>query len=257
MQQIGGKPRTANIRVDITVEGVTNDHPWSCGFEFDYSNEESFVCRPLRLPDYEDVPVKDAKFSTVPSEAQSVRVAYLPPMSGLAADEPKWEPGRINVLLGQGQTAQVLRDLCTKSTSVATENRRQRGRTSLLVLRVSSVLTCCRQNTLRSRGEITMEYLENGTSLDLSSCGRGLQQSLLLLAHLYANPQTVLLLDEPDAHLEILRQRQTYQLLSEIAAQQQSQIIAASHSEVVLIEAAGRGKVVALRRKATHDERPW
>jgi len=26
--------------------------------------------------------------------------------------------------------------------------------------------------------------------------------------HLYANPKTVLLLDEPDAHLEVLRQRQ-------------------------------------------------
>jgi hypothetical protein len=55
----------------------------------------------------------------------------------------------------------------------------------------------------------------------------------------------VLLLDEPDAHLEILRQRQTFQLLSDVATQQQSQIIAASHSEVVLTEAAGRGKVIA------------
>ena len=33
-------------------------------------------------------------------------------MSGLAATEPKWESGRINVLLGEGQTAQVLRNLC-------------------------------------------------------------------------------------------------------------------------------------------------
>ena len=47
------------------------------------------------------------------------------------------------------------------------------------------------------------------------------------------------------AHLEIFRQRQTYQLLAEVAANQRSQIIAASHSEVVLAEAAGRGKVIA------------
>lgn len=67
----------------------------------------------------------------------------------------------------------------------------------------------------------------------------------MLLAHLYANPKTVLLLDEPDAHLEILRQRQTFQLLTEVAERQQSQIIAASHSEVVLGEAAGSGRVVA------------
>src|ERR1700733_12122111 len=97
VRQANGKTLTGNIRIDITVEGVTGGRTWSCGFEFDYSNEESFVCRPLRLPGYEDGPVKHAKFSAVPDEARSVSVAYLPPMSGLAAEEPKWETGRINV----------------------------------------------------------------------------------------------------------------------------------------------------------------
>jgi hypothetical protein len=68
---------------------------------------------------------------------------------------------------------------------------------------------------------------------------------LLILTHLYANPYTVLLLDEPDAHLEVLRQRQTYQLINDLAEEKGSQIIAASHSEVVLAEAANRGTVVA------------
>lgn len=85
----------------------------------------------------------------------------------------------------------------------------------------------------------------SGAKLDLSSSGRGFQQTLLLLAHLYANPSSTLLLDEPDAHLEVLRQRQTYQLLTEIANKQGSQIIAASHSEVVLNEAADRDIVIA------------
>jgi hypothetical protein len=55
----------------------------------------------------------------------------------------------------------------------------------------------------------------------------------------------VLLLDEPDAHLEILRQRQIYQLLTDTAASQSCQVIAASHSEVILEEAADRDVVVA------------
>ena len=99
---------------------------------------------------------------------------------------------------------------------------------------------------IKERSEIVMSYQEQGgLKLDISSSGRGLQQTLLLLAHLYANPNTVLLLDEPDAHLEVLRQRQTYQLLTEVADQQGSQIIAASHSEVVLTEAAYRDVVIA------------
>lgn len=91
-----------------------------------------------------------------------------------------------------------------------------------------------------------MSYRDpSGIRLDLSAAGRGLQQTLLLLAHLSVNPHSVLLLDEPDAHLEILRQRQIYNVLAETAHRQNSQIIAASHSEVVLNEAADRDVVIA------------
>jgi predicted ATPase len=55
---------------------------------------------------------------------------------------------------------------------------------------------------------------------------------------------SVLLLDEPDAHLEILRQRQIYHVLTEMASEQSSQIIVASHSEVVLNQAARRDMVI-------------
>ncbi|MGL1386238.1 AAA family ATPase, partial [Vibrio parahaemolyticus] len=41
-----------------------------------------------------------------------------------------------------------------------------------------------------------------------------------------ANAGSVLLLDEPDAHLEILRQRQIYQVLSDAARESGSQFIA-------------------------------
>jgi hypothetical protein len=72
-----------------------------------------------------------------------------------------------------------------------------------------------------------------------------MHQVLLLLAFLYVNPKAVLLLDEPDAHLEILRQREIYNLLSEMAREQGGQVIVASHSEVILNEAADRDTVVA------------
>ncbi len=90
-----------------------------------------------------------------------------------------------------------------------------------------------------------MKYLENSVELDLSSAGRGLQQTLLLLAYMYANPGAVLLLDEPDAHLEVIRQHHIYRLLSEVARESGSQIIAASHSEALLNEAADQDSVIA------------
>lgn len=248
VQTIEGKQRTRNIRVDVVVEGVTANRAWQCGFEFDYQNEESFVCRPIRQQGYEDVQVKDARFSEVPDEASSVRVAYLPPMSGLADREFIKEPGEIGFLVGQGQTAQVLRNMCYKLYSGDDKSSWE-----ALVRHVSNLfgVTLNPPDYIAERSEILMDYEEKARdekdpmTLDLSSAGRGLQQTLLLLAHLYANPETVLLLDEPDAHLEILRQRQTFRLITEVAEQQGAQIIAASHSEVVLTEAAGRGKVIA------------
>jgi hypothetical protein len=103
---------------------------------------------------------------------------------------------------------------------------------------------------IAERGEVTMSYQDlRGNQLDLSCSGRGMQQTLLVLSYLIVNQGAVLLLDEPDAHLEILRQRQIYQLLTDTAREQGNQIIAASHSEVILNEAAGRDMVVAFLGK--------
>ena len=241
-RQEGGKPRTQNIRIDILVEGVTDDQAWSCGLEFDYANEESFYCRPLRLDDG-DKPER----MLMSALASKARVALLPPMSGLADREFIKQPGEIGVLIGQGQTAQVLRNLCYRvcfpnEQESASEDWAELTEHISRLFGVKVLLP----KFIAERSEVVMTYEErSGTRLDLSSSGRGFQQTLLTLAPLYANPQTVLLLDEPDAHLEVLRQRQTYQLINEIAEKKGSQIIAASHSEVVLAEAANTGIVVA------------
>ena len=238
-----GKPKTQNVRVDILVEGVTDDQAWSCGLEFDYANEESFYCRPLRLDDG-----SQPERMAIPELATRAKVALLPPMSGLTDREFIKQPGEIGVLIGQGQTAQVLRNLCYRvcwPTEGATKPSEDWIALTEQLVRLFGV-KLLNPKFIAERSEIVMEYEEkSGTRLDLSSSGRGLQQTLLILAHLYANPRTVLLLDEPDAHLEVLRQRQTYQLINDLAEEKGSQIIAASHSEVVLNEAANRGTVVA------------
>jgi hypothetical protein len=177
----------------------------------------------------------------VPPGAADLRIALLPPMSGLAASEPKWEPGRIEVLIGEGQTAQILRNLCLRILD-------ETALWDRLVKHIKDLfrVTLLPPEVIAARGEVVMSYKdEHDIQLDLSSAGRGLQQTLLLLAYQLANPGAVLLLDEPDAHLEILRQRETYNLLALIAREQGGQIIAASHSEVVLAEAASRDVVVA------------
>src|SRR5579864_3627974 len=108
VKKTGTGQETKNVRVDIVVEGVTSDKAWKCGLEFDYANEESLYCRPLRVPDEQPT----GKRMSIPQDAMNVLVAFLPPMSGLAASETRLDQGAINVRVGEGQTAAVLRNLC-------------------------------------------------------------------------------------------------------------------------------------------------
>lgn len=224
-----------NIFINIIVEGVTLDKRWECGMEFYYGNQEVIYCRPLGLP--------RGKRMKVPSEAINLQVAFLPPMSGLQPNEPLLQPGKINTLLGEGQTAQVLRNTCYR---IYEESPEEKWVELMEAIKKLFGVTLLPPKYIKIRGELEMAYKEpNGVELYLSSAGTGLLQTLLLLAYLYEKTGAVLLLDEPDAHLEVLRQQQIYQLITDIADKQSSQIIAASHSEVVLREAADKDMVVA------------
>ena len=95
VRQVDGRQRTSNVRIDIVVEGVTGHQSWICGLEFDYANEESFYCRPLRLSD-----AGAPERMPVPEEAGSTQIAFLPAMSGLAATETRLDQGAVNVRIG-------------------------------------------------------------------------------------------------------------------------------------------------------------
>ena len=166
--------------------------------------------------------------------AALINVELLYPMSGLETEEPILQPGRIDVLLGQGQTAQVLRNLCLM---VAKDTPDDWKSIVKLMHRLFNVKLDTPQET--SRGAIEMRYKQPGVreALDVSSSGRGFQQMLLIFAYLYSHKGSVLLVDEPDAHLEILRQKQVYVLLRDIASENQSQVVMVTHSEVILDEA--------------------
>lgn len=246
VSRVDGKPRTENVRVEIVVDGVSDGGIWRCGMEFDYANPESIYCRPLRVEEG-----SNPERMPVPKGAAEAKVAFLPPMSGLAATETRLDVGAVSVRVGEGRTAEVLRNLCHRIQEENPDGWRE------IVERIDGLFGARldRARYIAERGEITMTYRERGAVLDLSSSGRGLQQTLLILAYLYANPGAALLLDEPDAHLEILRQRQIYQLITDTAARNGSQIIAASHSETLLNEAAGRDMVIAFVGKPHRIDR--
>ncbi|MDP1607621.1 MAG: AAA family ATPase [Rhodocyclaceae bacterium] len=179
--------------------------------------------------------------------AASLNVELLYPMSGLETEEAILQPGRIGVLLGQGQTAQVLRNLCLM---VARDSPEDWKRIAQLMQRLFDVELGTPQET--NRGAIELRYRQPNVKeeLDVSMSGRGFQQMLLIFAYLYSHKRSVLLVDEPDAHLEILRQKQVYVLLRDIATENESQVVLVTHSEVILDEALDNNLTLLLDGQA-------
>lgn len=231
-----GRQLTSNVRIDILVDGIGADGAkWRCGLEFDYANPESVYCRPMMVPG------SKTDRMPIPLGALQASTAFLGPLSGLAANEARLDPGAVDVRIGEGRTAEILRNVCYAL------REKSRDRWEDVASRMEELfgVQLHPPRYVPHRGEITMSYSERGQELDLSSAGRGLQQTLLLLAYLASKPGAILLLDEPDAHLEILRQRDAYRSLTRSARETGGQVIVATHSEVILNEAASEDTVIA------------
>ena len=232
--------RTGNTDIPLRITvGVLHDHKVEpVTMQFRNQGEDLVYCTPD-----ESTLARPELIAT----AATLNVELLYPMSGLETEEPILQRGRIDVLLGQGQTAQVLRNLCLL---VYQGNPDDWKRIVEWMKRLFNVTFSDPKET--SRGSIDLFYRQDSVRepLDIAVAGRGLQQMLLLFAYLYSHRRSVILIDEPDAHLEILRQKQVYVLLRELAAENESQVILVTHSEVILDEALDHNLTLLLAGRA-------
>jgi ABC-type branched-subunit amino acid transport system ATPase component len=229
-----GKNGTENILVELHAEGITKAQPWHAGFEFDYANAESIYCRIAKG-------AVAASRQEFPEIALQETVGFLPPMSGLSAEEERLTRGSINRLIGEGRTAQIVRNLCLLIAEEKPEKWEELNRIMGRYFRAQLERPVYNE----VNGQISMTYREqNKIRYDLSNSGRGFQQVLLLFAYIFANQNSILLLDEPDAHLEIIRQKEIFNVLTETASTNDTQVILATHSEAVLSESAEKAKLV-------------
>ena len=228
----------ADIQLVISVGIYFKGEVRPLAMRFRYSGDEVLYCTPENVgPDDLDLIAHAAR----------LKVELLYPMSGLDSEEPILQPGRVDVLLGQGRTADVLRNLCLAVYKSSTDDWR---RITALLKRLFNVELGLPEET--ARGSITLAYRQGGVKeeLDISSAGRGLLQMLLVFAYLYGHKGSVLLVDEPDAHLETLRQKQVYVLLRDIASENGSQVVLVTHSEQILDEALDTNLTLLLDGRA-------
>ena len=225
-------------RIEIELR---HDAGWSVAMEFIADSTEQIHVRPTREAPSETLRTLD------------LNTVFVPPMTGLGIEEPLFQPPKIEQLLGLGRPGEVMRNLLVET------NRDERA-WGALKASISKLFGYELLPPDASGAHILAEYAmaEGGPRLDVASAGSGFQQVLMLLAFLNTRQGAVLLLDEPDAHLHLILQDAIYYELRTLAALHRSQLIVATHSEVVIDAVEPRELCVMLhepRMVADNDER--
>lgn len=230
-----GKSTVKNIRIELIAEGFTDNESWQTGFEFDYGRDSLIYAR-LTQDD------KGNPFD-FPEVLLKEKIGFLPSVAGLKPTEDKLEIGSILRYIGNGNTSDVLRNVCHLLYDRANKtewNQFVEEIEGLFQVRLNP------PKYIPATGLLKMSYNEGRKkNLDLSSLGSGTKQAIMLFAYLLAFPNTVNLLDEPDAHLEVIRQSNIYDKISDLAKKSNSQLIVASHSESVMNRAFGKDSVLS------------
>ncbi len=224
----------------IEIE-LRHDAGWSVTMELIADSTEQIYVRPRK-----DVPLDTLR-------ELSIRTVYVPPMSGLETSERLLQPVAVEQLLGLGRPGEVLRNLLVSA-------HHDESAWSALQASIRNLFGYELLPPDAGSPSIRAEYrmTDDGPSLDIASAGSGFLQVLMLLTFLNTREGAVLLLDEPDAHLHIILQDAIYHELRTVAARQRSQLVVATHSEVVINAVEPRELCVTLhdpRMVADNEER--
>ncbi len=217
-----------NIEIGIQADGAS-----MVTFEFEFRSAGSILVRPKANVYGGSLQNKSLNFATT----------FIPAMSGLARSEPLYgDPRTINSALAQGRPGEVLRNLLYLAHQ---DDAAWRSLDDMM-----QRMFYCRLEAPKSGEELICEYRQGLSSdapvLDIASAGSGFLQVLLLFALLLTRGRrvdgaaTVLLVDEPDAHLHMLLQRSIYGELRKIASERDAQLFVATHSEMIVNNAEDR-----------------
>lgn len=192
---------------------------WKIGFEILYKEPELAAIRPAKGTSETDLD----KYINEPLEA-----VYVPPLSGLDIREPFFNPVVIPARLARAQAGSVLRNLLLHVS-------RDEKKWSKLQEIVGSFFGYeLRIPTAGAEIFAGYRHSETDNYYDLSSAASGFLQVVMVYAALLSREASVILIDEPDAHLHVLLQDKMYRDLCEYARESNSQLIISTRSKTLI-----------------------
>ncbi|MGB3780351.1 MAG: AAA family ATPase [Tunicatimonas sp.] len=219
-----GTPRPLEIR----VSGVKNDEEYLVGISFTYRFPDLVLIKPTDDTDTDNIEWLMANFSLL----------FVPSFSGIGINETRYDQPYQEMLIGSGKPGDILRNRMLDVWTNVPDKWKQ------LVKDIQDIFGyTLLPPQYDGQPYIICDYVPgivNGRPkssqpvLDIASAGSGFLQTVLLLSFFYSKNSGTVLFDEPDAHLHIVLQRQVYDKVRAVAQQTKSQLIIATHSEVVI-----------------------
>ena len=230
--------------IRIEVNGVANSKPWKCAMEFQFSDEKSVNVRPASGDGAGNILIPQAALDEVVVLNSAIHGTL--PLSELLLQRDG-----VDFMVQTGQVNRALRSMlyyldCGPESETPAEEPSEGWKALAEDIRTMFGVDIERPKRLpNSQIEVSYRNLPKKLgdkprpAMNLNTAGSGFLQMLQLLTLFYSRrgKATLFLLDEPEAHLESIRQQDLYRLLSERAEALSIQVVMASHSEQFMEEA--------------------
>ncbi len=213
--------RQANVYVNAVVGAeFTDGSAIEFGLRYMFGNVNSRV--------HDQAGIEDARLVALLARP----AVWVPSAVGIVRDEEYRPPARQRGLVSAGRHNEVLRNLLVD----VKQGRPARFDALQLVLkeRFSGTIGEAEFDAELDQFVRVTFRGEGGVEHDLYSSGAGFVQIVQMLAFIFAREPSVVLLDEPDAHLHSSLQRVVVEILDDLSRSEGFQVLIATHSKEII-----------------------
>ena len=159
------------------------------------------------------------------------KIAFIPGLVGILPQEPYVTPARRSAMSIEARYSEMYR---SSLLHLDTTDKKALGKINKVLKKHLDVEITDISFDPDSDVFVDVKYSQDEISLDLSNAGSGMLQVIQLLVYVYLHKPSLLLIDEPDAHLHPELQGKLGAILIAITDDLEAQLFVATHSPDVI-----------------------